>query len=315
MFVRPSHRYELSPYTAMMKTKMLKIGASGNSARTFFLLTLDDLLLRKEWGENIQVSAKELDPEADLEVVDLCSDLGLRATLFIPAVVAGMFPEIIRGLSKKNFEIAAHGYRHENLRMPFFKQRHLIALSMNSIRGVVSEDVKGWRSPELYVDNGTLRAIEQSKIQWCSNMVLPLSVRHFPFRSLGGGKVEIPIMSSIDYFMYRKGFTPYKVLGRWLKDLDVVYTRRSKEVFTLLVHPWIQVGRRERIKVLKTFLEKVQSIDDICCLRCSEVIEFSNSTDNAFYRTFLKTATKIQATAMKRQRIWRFFQRVFGYIA
>lgn len=298
----------------MMKMEMLKTSDLVNSAHTVFLLTLDDLLLRKEWGENIQISAKELDPEADLEVVDLCRDLGLRATLFTPAVVATRFPEIIRGLSKKNFEIAAHGYRHENLRMPFSKQRHLIALSMSSIRGIIGEDVKGWRSPELYVDNGTLRAIKKSKIQWCSNMVLPSSARHFPFTNLGGGKVEIPIMSSIDYLMYHRGFTPYEVLRRWLKDLDVVHKRKSKEVFTLLVHPWIQVGLRERIKVLKTFLEKVRSMDDICCLKCSDVTQLLNSTDNSFYGTFLKTAAKIQATAIKRQGIWRFFQKIFEYV-
>lgn len=304
----------MSSSILMMKMEMLKISDLVNSAHTVFLLTLDDLLLRKEWGENIQISAKELDPEADLEVVDLCRDLGLRATLFTPAVVARKFPEIIRGLSKKNFEIAAHGYRHENLRMPFFKQRHLIALSINSIRGIIGEDIKGWRSPELYVDNGTLRAIKQSKIQWCSNLVLPSSVRHFPFTNLGGGKFEIPIVSSIDYLMYHRGFTPYKVLRRWLKDLNVVHKRESKEVFTLLVHPWIQVGRRERIKVLKTFLEKVRSMNDICCLKCSDVTGFLNSTDNSFYGTFLKTAAKIQATAMKRQGIWRFFQKIFEYM-
>ena len=284
-------------------------------AHTVFLLTIDDFLLRKEWGENISISAKELNIEADLEITDLCQDLGLEATLFIPAVAAEKFPKIIRGLSEKNFEIAAHGYRHENLRnLSSYKQRHLFDLSMNLIREIINKDVKGWRSPELYIDIGILMALKQSEIRWCSNIVLPSSVRHFPFINPWSAKIEIPIMSSIDYIMYGAGFTPSKVIRRLLKDLEMVHKRESQEVFTLLVHPWIQVSHRERIRVLKAFLEKVQSMDGLCCLKCSDVTVFLNPMLGSFYGTFLKAAAGMQAIAMGRQGVWRFFQKILRYI-
>ena len=285
-----------------------------NSAHTIFLLTLDDLLLRKEWGQNAEISNKELNYEQDLEVIDLCHDLQLKATLFTPAIVASKFSKIMRSLSRINFEIAAHGYWHENLRiLPYCKKRQLVDMTTESIRKVIGERVRGWRSPKLYIDAGFLRAIRQSEILWCSNMVLPSSLKHFPFINIGSGKVEIPIISSIDYNMYQQGFTSQKVIKKWLHDLEIVHNRRAREIFTLLIHPWIHVSCRERIEVLKTFLEKVGSMEGVCCMKCSDVAALLNPMQGSLYSTFLKAATRMQALAMRRSETWRLCQRILKY--
>jgi len=262
--------------------------------RMIFILTVDDVLLRNEWGGDVPtISYKEIETEADLKVLDLCNDLGISATVFIPAIVAKRFPRIMRSISRKRFEVAGHGYKHENFRnLSLSRQRHLIESSLKSIEETIGKEVTGWRSPGLLMNSRIRKAIEQSRISWCSNVVLPSWLGHVPFTEYGR-KVEIPI-TSVDYNMYEKGFPPHKVLQCWLKDFYRVHSRESYRIFTLVIHPWVEVHRKERLEALRTFLHIASSKDNVHFLTGSDVYKcYLSSNVGSCYRAFLRVASKL----------------------
>lgn len=271
-----------------------EIGNAAFFEQMTFILTIDDVLLRNEWGGDVPtISSKEIETEADLEVLDLCSDLGINATVFIPAIVAKKFPKTMRRVSSKRFEVAGHGYKHENFRnLSLSRQRYLIESSLKCIEETIGREVTGWRSPGLHINSRIRKAIEQSRISWCSNVVLPSWLRHVPFTDYGG-KVEIPI-ASVDYDMYEKGFPPHKVLQCWLKNFYRVHSRESHRVFTLVVHPWVEVSRRERLETLRTFLEIASSKDAVHFLTGSDVYKYYlDLSECSYYMAFLRVASKL----------------------
>jgi peptidoglycan/xylan/chitin deacetylase (PgdA/CDA1 family) len=276
---------------------------------TVFLLTLDDVLVRAEWSDIPSVSRKYLPPEADLKVLDLCSDLGLKATLFIPAVVIERFPKFFRNLSMKNFEIAAHGIFHEDLRgMSISEQTRIIINSKERMEKVIPLNVSGWRSPGLYFDLGTLIAIKRSNIKWCSNIVLPPWFRQTPYIDYGN-KIELPIISPLDYNLFALHFKPKKILKIWLKCLKEVQMRNLNEVFTIMIHPWIYAKKKENMAVLKEFLQQVASLETVTSLNCSQLYESIQSLkiDKSIYKNFLRFMARARAIIRENEFSWKVF--------
>lgn len=254
---------------------------------TSFILTLDDILLRNEWASDIPaISEKKLEAKKDLEILDMCCDLEICATLFIPAVVAKKFPQTIQELSRRGFDIAAHGYYHENLRnMTESQQLQLIDASVSTLSRVAGRKIIGWRTPGLKSNSQIRKAIKQSRILWTSNVTLPSVIKHAPF-TYYGNKTEIPIMSS-DYAL-EKGLAPKHVTKIWLSQLG----RRRHEIFVLALHPWVEMMQKERLNFLRQFLQTIQSRDDIDFSTCSKTYECSALSGNLGGKTFLNIASR-----------------------
>lgn len=223
---------------------------------TRIVLTVDDVLLRNEWVDDVPtISLDEMKPEEDLAVPNMLEDLNIDATLFVCGRTAELFPDVIKKLSE-NFEIAAHGYRHENfhlLKEP--EKRRRTRLSMELIEKCINKRVFGWRSPGLHIDTSLYKSLEDTHILWCSDIEIPLFFRYTPFTYFG--KVELPI-AIIDLKLYNKGLSLAKVRQHLLSLLD-----RGGNVFTIIIHPWVQLRNRERLKVLRDFLETAQSSEKV----------------------------------------------------
>lgn len=167
---------------------------------------------------------------------------------------------------------AAHGVFHEDLNKLFVdKQAKIIAQSKERIEKVIYSEVYGWRSPGLYLDLKTLKAIGRSDIKWCSNVVLPLWFRQVPYFDYGN-KIEFPIASSLDYNLFALDFKTKEILRFWLKDLEKVQNRNLDEIFTVMIHPWIYAIDRKNMAILREFLQFVASLDYVVSSKCSKSV-------------------------------------------
>lgn len=252
--------------------------------KTQIVLTVDDVFLRNEWTDGIEtVSSNKIRPEEDSDVLDMLELMDTNATLFVSGIVAKLFPEKLKELARRNFEIAAHGYRHENFRMlteP--KQKRRIELSVRLLENCISKKVLGWRSPGLHTGITSYRMMKNSGIRWCSNIEVPLFFKHVPFQY--HGMVELPI-ALIDLKLYESRFSPAKVRQKLLTSLN-----QHHRIFTLVIHPWAQLREPERLQAFRDFLEEARSREGVTFRNGSYVYEQFVSEGASVYGSALSTA-------------------------
>lgn len=264
--------------------------------RTIVFLTVDDFLLRNEWiGDVPVVSSKKIDAEQDFRILDLFEDFGVVATLFIPGIIAELFPDRVQSVANRGFEVAAHGYKHENFTLLEEKDRKRLTVnSLNVLEKCAGKKVLGWRSPGLHIGNDFYQTLKDTHVEWCSNVELPLSLKHVPF--MFRGKVELPI-SSIDLKMYRSGVSPAKVCDKWLANLQ-----KGHAVFTLVVHPWVQLQESKRLNHLRIFLERATTMDNVEFYSGSEIYDHFVSQHGSVYGAVLSSVSNLWKRLPKRFR-------------
>lgn len=255
--------------------------------QTLFFLTLDDFLLRNEWAGDVPaVSSKEIDSEQDFRILDLLEDFGVIATLFIPGRIAELFPDRVRSVADRGFEVAAHGYKHENLTLlEEASRKEFMVRSVDLLEKCVNKNVLGWRSPGLHIDDGLYRALKDTHVEWCSDVELPLSLKHVPF--MFKGKAQLPI-ASIDLKLYGSGVSPARACDKWLASLQKGHT-----VFTLVLHPWVQLNKAERLNCLKLFLEKAVTMDRVKFCSGSEIYNRFVLQGSSVYGTVLSSVLNL----------------------
>jgi hypothetical protein len=248
---------------------------------------VDDFLLRNEWAGDVPVvSSKGIKPEQDFRILDLFEDFDVAATFFIPGIIAELFPERVRDVAKRGFEVAAHGHKHENLTfLEKADRRQLIMRSIKMLEKCINKDVLGWRSPGLHIDGNMYRILKETHVRWCSNIELPLRLKHVPF--MFEGKAELPI-ASIDLKLYSSGLPPVKICEKWLACLQ-----RGHEIFTLVIHPWVQLSNEERLNSLRGFLETSVSMDNVRYCTGSDIYGRYVIHGNSIYATILSSISNL----------------------
>lgn len=228
------------------------------------------------------VSSSRIKLEEDLDLLGMLDDMHIEATLFVCGIVAKMFPDRLRALAKRNFEIAAHGYRHENFQLlKPHEQRRRMELSLEFLEECIGRRISGWRSPGLYAGADFYKILRNTHLLYCSNVELPLFFKHVPFTYRG--KIELPI-AIIDLKLHQSGFSPAKIRQKMLSTLT-----QNHETLTLVIHPWAQLQDPERLRVLKDFLEVGQSMDGVTFIRGFDVCQQFLLRGTSLYAAGLST--------------------------
>jgi peptidoglycan/xylan/chitin deacetylase (PgdA/CDA1 family) len=262
--------------------------------QTLVFLSVDDFLLRNEWAGDVPVVfSKDIKPEEDFRVLDLFEDLDISATVFIPGKVAELFPKKLQEVAEKGFEVAAHGYLHENLSLlEEVERKQRILRSVDLLEKCVRKEVLGWRSPGLHIDDSLYKILENTHVQWCSNIELPLRFKHVPF--MYKGKMELPI-ASIDLKLYESGFSPEKVRDKWSSILE-----RNSRIVAIVIHPWVQLKSDERMNSLKQFLEAATSKENVKICAGSDIYEQYALQKRSIYGSALSVITRLWKRFSKR---------------
>lgn len=261
------------------------------------VITFDDFLFRNEQnGVLPTISQSKLPATEDIKILDVCEKMHVPVTLFVPAIVAVRFPDVIKNTCRREVEIAGHGYRHEDYRnVDFQKQVRLIEKSLKLLESASKLDITGWRVPGLFVSRRIRSAIAKSRIKWCSNSRLPSFFRQLPYSDYGG-KLEIPTASVYnDYDMYEeKKSSPSQFLNSLLRDCRRILSRRGLEIFCMVFHPWVEVRDYERLKTFQLFLETLQAQENIAFKTCSQVYDhFSLEPSSTIRQEFLKAQSRL----------------------
>jgi peptidoglycan/xylan/chitin deacetylase (PgdA/CDA1 family) len=191
-------------------------------------------------------------------ILDLLDRYGIKATMFVPGLVAKNHPELLPAFAERGHEIGLHGYFHEiatEAGPDEFTRAIDEALALfKSQVGIVP---KGFRSPAWEMTPFMLEEVRRRGLYDSSLM-------GFDHPYTIDGVTQVPVLWAVDdaiYFRFTgspadKGPPSPQggILDAWLDEWQVLH--REGRMMMLTIHDWIS-GRAGRVRMLEKLLDVV----------------------------------------------------------
>jgi len=185
----------------------------------------------------------------------------VRATFFVPAVTALIYPDEQRGLVAAGHEIGIHGWIHElNSVLPKEAEHDLMLRAADTLERITGIRPVGLRTPSWDFSSATLGIVKELGLQYDSSLMADEDCYELLLQGEPTGIVELPVEWIRDdavYFMMNRfqSLRPYTapsdVFEIFRREFDAAYDEGG--IFQLTCHPHI-IGYRSRIWILDELL-------------------------------------------------------------
>jgi peptidoglycan/xylan/chitin deacetylase (PgdA/CDA1 family) len=187
-------------------------------------------------------------------VLEALSEAGVRATFYVPGIVARRHPDEIRGVVAAGHELGHHGHTHRRPdTLSAREQRAELEEGLAALAELNGAAVRGYRAPGWELTPITLAALGELGFAHDSSLMGD----DRPYRVPAGPAelVELPVHWSLDDAPHFAATTdPAGLLAVWQAELERAVAERRHVTFTL--HPEV-LGRPHRIAVLQRLLELI----------------------------------------------------------
>jgi peptidoglycan-N-acetylglucosamine deacetylase len=223
--------------------------------------------------------------------LNLCDELGIKATFFVPGWDAEHYPDLVREIIARGHEIGAHGYVHEGWD-PGDAEPGLLRKSHDILTPLMGKPPRGWRSPGGSKTEVTMRTLLDL------GYVFDSSEKDFdlPFMASGPADRNTRLMtlpnnvSSLDdYPFYRVSYTPpSEVLQQWIEEWEAI--RLENGFFDLTIHPRVGYGSGSpaRADVIRQLVRRMQASGDVTFVTLGELADWCIARGENFARDWAK---------------------------
>lgn len=195
-------------------------------------------------------------------ILDMLDTWNVKATFFIPGIVAEDYPEVVREISRRGHEIGFHGYEHEEFTTTTYEEENATMHKANAIiRKICGQKLCGHRAPGGVIHDYSLRLFLEHGYIYSSNW----RNQDGPFLHIIDGKevplVELPKDSILDdtaYDFYTDSAperyelkSPREMLEIWKEEFDSLAAEGRMMNFVL--HPQF-IGRASRVNMLSELI-------------------------------------------------------------
>jgi peptidoglycan/xylan/chitin deacetylase (PgdA/CDA1 family) len=198
----------------------------------------------------------------------------ISASFFVPAWVAGRYPEAVGAVVREGHEIGCHGDEHERVTdLEPERERQILLKSLEVLTPLAGRRPVGYRAPAWQLSTETLGLLAREGFEYSSNMMDRLAPYLHPPVD-GRSLVEIPVSWVLDdapYFLFtgqRSLQPPGPVLQGWLTEFDGIVEARGVAAFTF--HPQI-IGRPSRLACLRELIEHVRHTPRVWIASLAEI--------------------------------------------
>lgn len=215
---------------------------------------------------------------------------GMRATFAVPAVIAELYPAMVDVILEKGHEIAAHGFKHEDIsQLDEEEERQRIEAATDILAQRIGQWPVGWYSlPRLrdpfaggtisphtvdllieagydYLGNGLADDIPY---YWVTDVQTPRAILTLPyyyhFNDLYFLMFPPPGMGSgLEH--------PKPFLTNCLLEFDAQYKRGR--YFSMTLHPYL-IGFGHRMRLLETLLSHIQGFSDVWNPTAAQCVQY-----------------------------------------
>lgn len=195
-------------------------------------------------------------------ILDMLDTWNVKATFFIPGIVAEDYPEVVREISRRGHEIGFHGYEHEEFTTTTYEEENATMHKANAIiQNICGQKLCGHRAPGGVIHDYSLRLFLEHGYIYSSNW----RNQDGPFLHVIDGKevplVELPKDSILDdtaYDFYTDSAperyelkSPREMFEIWKEEFDSLAAEGRMMNFVL--HPQF-IGRASRVNMLSELI-------------------------------------------------------------
>ncbi|MGC3939554.1 polysaccharide deacetylase family protein [Roseobacter sp. EG26] len=215
-------------------------------------------------------------------LIEMLGRLDLRATFFVPGVVAEEHPGLLPGLVERGHEVALHGYYHELVSETTDAQfTESLEASIALFEAQIGARPAGFRSPAWEMTPHMLAELRRFAL-WDSSLM----GHDHPYRL--DGVTEVPVRWENDDAIFFKFLGPgdnpphseTEVGARWTREAAAQV--RDGGLFMLTVHDWIS-GRAARVDMLEDLLVPLCQAESIWTATCGEIAAHHQSVTGFEY--------------------------------
>jgi peptidoglycan/xylan/chitin deacetylase (PgdA/CDA1 family) len=215
-------------------------------------------------------------------ILGLLARHDVRATFYVPAVSALLYPDEQRRLVGEGHEIGIHGWIHElNSTLPYEAERELLLRSADTLERVSGARPVGLRTPSWDFSPHTLRIAMEMGLRYDSSLMADEDCYELLLDGEPTGVVELPVEWVRDdavYFMMHRfqSLRPYTppadVLDVFRRELDAAYEEGG--LFQLTMHPHV-IGYRSRIWIVEELIRHARAKRDVWFATHGEVVAWA----------------------------------------
>lgn len=191
---------------------------------------------------------------------------GIKASFFVPAVVAMLYPDEQRSHVDAGHEVALHGWIHElNSKLPHADERDLMLRAADTLERISGRRPVGLRTPSWDFSPHTLAICREMGLLYDSSLMADDD----PYELLEDGEptglVELPvewIKDDAPYLNMQRfaGIRPYTppsgVLEIFKAEFDGAWDEGG--LYVLTMHPHI-IGHRSRMYLLEALIAHIEA--------------------------------------------------------
>jgi peptidoglycan/xylan/chitin deacetylase (PgdA/CDA1 family) len=203
-------------------------------------------------------------------ILDILRAHGVRASFFVPAVVAMLYPDEQRRVVAEGHEIGIHGWIHErNSTLPPQAERDLQMRAADTLERIAGVRPVGIRTPSWDFSPHTLAITRDMGLAYDSSLMADVDCYELLMDGEPTGVIELPVEWIRDdavYFNMNRfaGLRPYTppgdVFDIFRREFDAAY--REHGLFQLTLHPHIS-GYRSRIWILDELIRHIRTHDGV----------------------------------------------------
>lgn len=194
----------------------------------------------------------------------------VRATFFVPAVSALLYPDEQRDVVARGHEIGIHGWIHEvNSVLPYEAERNLMLRSADTLEKITRVRPVGMRTPSWDFSPHTLKIQQEMGLRYDSSLMADVDCYELLLEGAPTGIVELPVEwirdDAVYFGMHRfqslRPYTPPEaVFDIFRRELDAAYDEGG--LFQLTLHPH-HISARSRIWILEEIIRRAAAKKDV----------------------------------------------------
>jgi peptidoglycan/xylan/chitin deacetylase (PgdA/CDA1 family) len=215
-------------------------------------------------------------------ILDVLARAGVRASFFMPGVVAEIDPDEPRRIRDHGHEIGLHGWIHENNSLLDAEtERDLMLRARETLTRIAGAEPVGFRSPNWDLSPHTLRIAREMGLLYDSSLMADDSCYEIELDGAPSGLVEIPVDWVRDDAVYllfnrtpptRPLLAPEDVLAIFLRELEGALAEGG--VLQLVMHPFV-IGYRSRLFILERIIAEAQARGPVWFATHAELAEWA----------------------------------------
>ncbi len=215
-------------------------------------------------------------------ILNLLKKHDVKASFFVPAVTALLYPDEQRRVVDEGHEVAIHGWIHErNSVLPLDAERDLQLRSFEVLERITKTRPLGIRTPSWDFSPHTLAITKEMGLLYDSSLMADVDCYELVLEGKPTGVVELPVEWIRDdavYFNMNRfaGLRPYTppqaVFDIFRRELDAAYEEGG--LFQLTMHPHVS-GYRSRIWILEELIRHAQAKEGVWFATHAEVARYA----------------------------------------